>query len=192
MYEQVLYAVDGGIATLTLNRPEKRNAYTVRMGEELMDAFRRARDDAAVRAIVLTGAGRGFCAGVDLDALRAHQAGGGPSAGPRLGEEAFTRSFPLELRSFPKPVVAAFHGAAIGVGVTMTLPCDARIAAEDATFGVTFTTSHSSRTVSSAKTGRRKRTQNSRPTIAPLREKCDAVNPSSSAVVWVPLAMRRP
>jgi enoyl-CoA hydratase/carnithine racemase len=125
------------IATITLNRPEKLNAYTVEMGEEVVAAFRRLRDDDSVRAVVLAGAGRAFCAGVDLDALRAHQAGAA-SPGPRLGEEAFLRELPLELLAYPKPVVAALHGSAIGVGVTMTLPCDLRIAAEGTKLGLTF------------------------------------------------------
>jgi enoyl-CoA hydratase/carnithine racemase len=125
------------IATITLNRPEKLNAYTVEMGEEVVAAFRRLRDDDSVRAVVLAGAGRAFCAGVDLDALRAHQAGAA-SQGPRLGEEAFLRELPLELLAYPKPVVAALHGSAIGVGVTMTLPCDLRIAAEGTKLGLTF------------------------------------------------------
>jgi enoyl-CoA hydratase/carnithine racemase len=73
-YQNILYEVEAGIATLTLNRPEKLNAYTLAMGDELVDAFARVRADADVRVALLTGAGRGFCAGVDLDALRAHQA----------------------------------------------------------------------------------------------------------------------
>jgi enoyl-CoA hydratase/carnithine racemase len=139
MYRQILYAVADGVATLTLNRPEKLNAYTLEMGEEVVAAFRHARADDAVRAVILTGAGRGFCAGVDLDALKAHLAGGPATAGPRLGEEDFIRKLPLELVAFPKPVIAAINGAAIGVGVTMTLPCDVRLAADTAKLGVTFT-----------------------------------------------------
>ena len=139
MYESILFEVDGGIATVTLHRPEKLNAYTAEMGEEVVDAFDRARDDDAVRAVILTGAGRGFCAGVDLEHLKAHQQGGSAtSSGPRLGEERFIRSFPLELLAYPKPVIAAINGAAVGVGVTMTLPCDLRIAADTARLGVTF------------------------------------------------------
>ena len=138
MGDVVLYDVADAIATITMNRPEKLNAYTVEMGEALVQAFGRARDDDAVRVVVLTGAGRGFCAGVDLDALKAHQTGEAAS-GPRLGEEEFTRTFPLELLAFPKPVIAAINGAAIGVGVTMTLPCDLRVAAEEAKLGLTFT-----------------------------------------------------
>ncbi len=138
MYEYILYEVSDSIATVTLNRPEKLNAYIPEMGSEVVDAFMRSRADDAVRAVILTGAGRGFCAGVDLDALKAHQAKASTRQGPRLGEEAFVRSFPLELAEFPKPVIAAINGAAIGVGVTMTLPCDVRIAAEGAKLGLTF------------------------------------------------------
>ena len=133
-----LYDVAVGVATVTLNRPEKLNAYTTEMGDAVVDAFRRAREDAAVRAVILTGAGRGFCAGVDLEHLKAHQAGGNASKGPRLGEEDFLRKLPLELLEYPKPVIAAVNGAAIGVGVTMILPCDVRLAASSAKLGLTF------------------------------------------------------
>jgi 2-(1,2-epoxy-1,2-dihydrophenyl)acetyl-CoA isomerase len=136
--ESLLYAVEDGVATLTLNRPDKLNAYTVAMGEAAVRAFRRARADDAVRAVILTGAGRGFCAGVDLDALKAHQAGAAAGAGPKLGEEEFLTELPLELLAYPKPVIAAINGAAIGVGVTMVLPCDVRLAAQSAKLGVTF------------------------------------------------------
>jgi 2-(1,2-epoxy-1,2-dihydrophenyl)acetyl-CoA isomerase len=89
----------------------------------------------------LTGAGRGFCAGVDLQVLKHSQAANAAtgSGAPRLGEEAFIRTFPLALATYPKPVIAAINGAAIGVGVTMTLPCDIRLAADTATLGLTFT-----------------------------------------------------
>jgi enoyl-CoA hydratase/carnithine racemase len=139
-FEAILYTVADGIATVTLNRPEKLNAYTSAMGEELCAAFDRAREDASVRALILTGAGRGFCAGVDLEHLRAHHEGRGQAAGsaPRLGEERFLRSFPLELLEYPKPVIAAVNGPAIGVGVTMILPCDVRLAADHAKLGLTF------------------------------------------------------
>jgi enoyl-CoA hydratase/carnithine racemase len=133
-----LYDVADGLATITLNRPEKLNAYTTEMGDAVVDAFRRAREDVAVRAVILTGAGRGFCAGVDLEHLKAHQTGGNASKGPRLGEEDFLRKLPLELLEYPKPVIAAVNGAAIGVGVTMILPCDVRLAASSAKLGLTF------------------------------------------------------
>lgn len=138
MYEHVLFEVADGVATLTLNRPAKLNAYTTEMGDEAYDAFQRARDDDAVRVVVWTGAGRGFCAGVDLEHLKAHRAGGNASRGPKLGEEAFLKKLPLELLEFPKPVIAAVNGAAIGVGVTMILPCDLRLAADDAKLGLPF------------------------------------------------------
>ena len=137
-YANVLYEVSEGIATITLNRPDKLNAYTTEMGEEVYDAFGRVRDDDAVRVVILTGAGRGFCAGVDLNHLKAHQAGGNASQGPRLGEEAFLKKLPLEIMEFPKPVIVAMNGAAIGVGMTMALPCDVRIAAAGAKLGLTF------------------------------------------------------
>jgi 2-(1,2-epoxy-1,2-dihydrophenyl)acetyl-CoA isomerase len=137
-YETILYEVSDGIATLTLNRPEVLNAYTLVMGDELVRAFGRARDDSSVRSVILTGAGRGFCSGVDLEWLRAHRAGDA-TGGRTLGEEAFVQSFPLELASFPKPIVVAINGAAVGVGMTMTLPCDIRLAAAGAKLGLTFT-----------------------------------------------------
>jgi enoyl-CoA hydratase/carnithine racemase len=129
-FEAILYAVLDGIATVTLNRPEKLNAYTSEMGEELCAAFDRAREDAAVRAVILTGAGRGFCAGVDLEHLRAHHEG--------RSEERFLKTFPQELLEYPKPVIAAVNGPAIGVGITMILPCDVRLAADTAKLGLTF------------------------------------------------------
>ena len=137
-YQNILFEVADGIATVTLNRPEKLNAYTLEMGDEIVDAFARIRADDAVRVAILTGAGRGFCAGVDLDALRAHQAEPAGGERRRLGEEDFVRVLPLELVEFPKPVIAAINGAAIGVGVTMTLPCDIRIASDTAKLGLTF------------------------------------------------------
>jgi enoyl-CoA hydratase/carnithine racemase len=139
-YECILYAVEDGIATLTLNRPEKLNAYTTVMGDEICAALDAARDDPAVRAVILTGAGRGFCAGVDLDHLRAHQQGQNAAAGkaPRLGEERLLKRYPFEMQHYPKPTIVAVNGPAVGVGVTMILPCDVRIASDSARLGLTF------------------------------------------------------
>jgi enoyl-CoA hydratase/carnithine racemase len=146
MYQNILYDVSDGIATITLNRPDKLNAYTLAMGEEAYDAFQHSRDDDDARVVIVTGAGRGFCAGVDLEHLKAdvtadEKADRGDDdtrPGPKLGEEAFVRKLPLELVDFPKPVIAAINGACIGVGLTLALPCDVRIAAEDAKLGLTF------------------------------------------------------
>jgi 2-(1,2-epoxy-1,2-dihydrophenyl)acetyl-CoA isomerase len=114
MYERITYTIDDGIATITFDRPEKLNAYTPEAGEEAVDAFHRVRDDESVRVVILTGRGRAFCAGVDLDRLKAHMSG--TFAGPELGSESSVRDFPLELVHFPKPVIAAINGAAYGVG----------------------------------------------------------------------------
>jgi len=138
-YEHILFDVSDGIATIAMNRPEKLNAYIPAMGEEMTEAFRRVRDDDLVRVVVLTGAGRGFCAGVDLEHLKSQQAGGGTAPGPRLGEEDFLRKLPLEFLEYPKPTIAAVNGPAIGVGVTMMLPLDVRIAAAGVKIGATFT-----------------------------------------------------
>lgn len=138
MYERIRYEVNESVAVVTLNRPDKLNAYTPEMGEEIVDAFARARDDDAARVVILTGAGRGFCAGVDLEYMKAAAAGKAPAGETKLGEEAFVRQWPLDLLDFPKPVIAAINGAAVGVGVTMTLGCDIRLAASGAKLALNF------------------------------------------------------
>ena len=137
-YQYIHLGIEGRVATLTLDRPEKLNAYLPAMGDEIVHAFRHAGGDDGVRAVILTGAGRGFCAGVDLEALRGANDSEAPQKGPRLGEEDFVRKLPLELWNFPKPIIAAINGAAIGVGATMTLACDLRLAADEAKIGFTF------------------------------------------------------
>jgi enoyl-CoA hydratase/carnithine racemase len=134
MYEHILFEKDGAVATVTLNRPAKLNAYIPELGDEIVDAFHRLRDDAEVRAVILTGAGRAFCAGVDLEYLK-----GAPEGRRALGEEDFLRKFPLELLTYPKAVIAAVNGHAIGAGITMILPCDIRIAAAGAKMAIPFT-----------------------------------------------------
>jgi 2-(1,2-epoxy-1,2-dihydrophenyl)acetyl-CoA isomerase len=129
---QVRVETSGAVATLTLNRPDKLNAFTATMGDELLAAFRAAQGDAGVRAIVLAGAGRSFCAGVDLEALRDE------AERTRIAKSEFLARFPLEVAESPKPTLCALHGSAIGVGVTMVLPFDLRIAAEGASLGLTF------------------------------------------------------
>lgn len=135
MYEHILFDVSDGIATLTLNRPDVLNAYIPQMGEEVVDAYAKARDDDAVRAVILTGAGRGFCAGVDLEFMKQNP----PGPDSEIVQQDFIRKMPLDLTKYPKPVIVAINGAAIGVGVTMVLPCDIRIAAEGVKLGLTFT-----------------------------------------------------
>jgi len=137
-YSNILLDQDGGLATITLNRPDKLNAYTTEMGEEFTHAFRALERDPSVRVVIITGAGRAFCAGVDLEHLAAHGQGQNVSKGPRLGEEDFLRELPLEMRASSKPIIAAINGHAVGVGMTMAMPCDVRIAAEDAKLGFVF------------------------------------------------------
>jgi len=142
-FQQIRYEVDGPIATVTLNRPEKLNAYTAQMGAELALAIRQASEDDAVRVVILTGEGRGFCAGADISAgadafdTSAGGAGGGNFGGRGAGAEAGP-SFVHALFDCKKATIAAFNGAAVGVGVTLALPTDIKIASSTARFGFVF------------------------------------------------------
>ncbi|WP_374469995.1 enoyl-CoA hydratase-related protein [Phenylobacterium sp.] len=140
-YETLLYETDGPVLTVTLNRPDKLNAYTATMGAELEDAFRRADADDAVRVVIVTGAGRGFCAGADISS------GAGAFDSAAEGSVAFATAdqprgsgagFVGAIYNCRKPSIAAINGAAVGVGVTLTLPMDIRICAEGARFGFVF------------------------------------------------------
>jgi enoyl-CoA hydratase/carnithine racemase len=141
-YEQIRCAIDGAIATITLHRPEKLNAWTPVMGAELLDAFRTVDRDPAVRVVLFTGAGeRAFCAGADMSFFAEQIAAGGGTGtseehggGPSRVEE-----FPTLMRRLSKPTIAAINGYALGVGATMPLLCDIRLAAEDAQIGFLFT-----------------------------------------------------
>jgi len=128
--------ITGGIMTLTLNRPDRLNAFTVEMMGDFIAALDVADRDDAVRGVVVTGAGRAFCAGADLS----EGAAGFVEAGEGAGEVPRDTGGRLALRLFEslKPVIAAVNGAAVGVGVTMQLPMDVRIASEDARFGFVF------------------------------------------------------
>jgi enoyl-CoA hydratase/carnithine racemase len=137
-YEQILYSVDNGILTLTLNRPDKLNAFTHTMLRELLDALDKADADDEVRVIIVTGAGRGFCAGADLSA-----GAGTFNHADEDGRNADTHRdggglLTLRLYECRKPLIAAINGAAVGVGVTMTLPMDIRLASSEARFGFVF------------------------------------------------------
>jgi enoyl-CoA hydratase/carnithine racemase len=138
-FEQIRTELDDRVLTITLNRPERLNAWTPVMMRELIEAFDRADADDDVRVIVITGAGRGFCAGADL-------AGGGETFDWRGRERADSDPVPRDgggrftLRVFEscKPVIAAINGPAVGVGATMTLPMDIRLASEEARIGFVF------------------------------------------------------
>ena len=139
-YRDITYEVAQGIATITLNRPKKLNAFTNTMMRELLDVFDVVDADDDVRAVIVTGAGLAFCAGADLS-------GGGETFAQGGSDEQTDIGIPRDggglvvLRIFEckKPVIAAINGAAVGVGVTMTLPMDIRLASERAKFGFVFT-----------------------------------------------------
>jgi 2-(1,2-epoxy-1,2-dihydrophenyl)acetyl-CoA isomerase len=124
----------GAIAILTLNRPDRLNAYTPEMGEDLVRSFRETANDPTVAAVILTADGRAFCAGAD----RACLAGERGASGLLLGEELFIQGFAAELRAHPKLTIAAFNGTAVGIGVTMSLCLDLRLAADSAIFKTNF------------------------------------------------------
>jgi enoyl-CoA hydratase/carnithine racemase len=137
--EQISCEIDGALLIVTLNRPDKLNAYTGQMGAELTEAFNRADNDDGIRAVIVTGAGRAFCAGADVsggaasfDTSGAH--GAGVFAAPKSGGSRFVDA----IFNCRKPSIAAINGAAVGVGITMTLPMDVRIAAKGAKIGFIF------------------------------------------------------
>jgi enoyl-CoA hydratase/carnithine racemase len=136
-FEQIATALEDQVLTITLNRPERLNAWTDTMCRELIAAFDLADADDDVRAIVVTGAGRGFCAGADL-------AGGGETFDYRKrgNSDPVPRDnggeFTLRIFESTKPVIAAINGPAVGIGATMTLPMDVRLAADDARIGFVF------------------------------------------------------
>jgi enoyl-CoA hydratase/carnithine racemase len=142
-YETLIWEQDGPVLTLTLNRPDKLNAYTATMGLEIEDAFVRADEDDSVRAIIVTGAGRAFCAGADISSGAGafdSQAEGSVAFGD-AGTTARRRSgggFVGAIFNCRKPIIAALNGAAVGVGATLTLPMDIRIAAKGARVGFVF------------------------------------------------------
>jgi enoyl-CoA hydratase/carnithine racemase len=136
-YEQIDWKLADRVATVTLKRPDKLNAFTRRMRDELIDAFGRADEDDEVRAVIVTGAGRAFCAGADLSAGAStfdYEKQGVQEEEQRDGGGRVT----LKIFSLKKPVIAAINGPAVGIGVTMTLPMDIRIASSAARFGFVF------------------------------------------------------
>ena len=127
--------LDGGVLTITLNRPERLNAFNGQMMAEMMDAFDRADADDDVRAIIVTGEGRGFCAGADLSS------GGDTFARSNAAIEDYRDGggvLSLRIHALRKPIIAAINGPAVGVGITMTLPMDVRLASTEARMGFVF------------------------------------------------------
>jgi enoyl-CoA hydratase/carnithine racemase len=151
-YETITWQLDAGILTLTLQRPEQLNAFTVQMQHELVHAFERASEDDAVRAIVVTGAGRAFCAGMDLSTGVDNVFGMDSKLSPtledmreRFDDPAIQRGarepggkLALAIYACKKPVIAAINGPAVGIGATMTLAMDIRLASPKARIGFVF------------------------------------------------------
>lgn len=149
-YEDILYRAEGGVAVITLNRPDKLNAWRAEMERELRAAMRDAGADPAVRVIVLTGAGRGFCAGADMNGLQSTVAAGQARAGSAPAPAARSPA-PFDATSradyqrqysyfpaVPKPIIAAINGACAGLGMVMALYADMRFASDAAVFTTAF------------------------------------------------------
>ena len=143
--QEILYTVAGRVATLTLNRPDKLNAWTRNMEQEVRGAMHEAAADDRVRVIVLTGAGRGFCAGADMSLLqdvvdrRVHPLPDTPSAATDGdgGRADFARQYSY-FPAIPKPIIGALNGPTVGLGLVIAAFCDLRFASEDAKFGTAF------------------------------------------------------
>jgi len=139
-YEQIVYEVRDAVGLVTLNRPEKLNAWTPRMAAEMRDAFGQANGDPQIGAIVVTGAGRGFCAGADMqDTFKSRLDGNDPGENTAGGDGGMPAGLDwVGLCRDSKPLVAAVNGAAVGIGLTMILPFDVIVASEKAKFGMLF------------------------------------------------------
>jgi enoyl-CoA hydratase/carnithine racemase len=145
-YSEIRYEVADGVATITLHRPDRLNAFTSTMAGELVAAFDAADADDDVRVVLLTGSGRGFCAGADLGAGAGTFDAGQGTRAAELAASGMIDGVPrdrggvvsLRIAASRKPVIAAVNGPAVGIGATMTLPADVRIAAESARFGFVF------------------------------------------------------
>jgi|SRR5579875_2881293 len=134
--QTVQLRVSDGVAWLTLNRPEALNAWTRRLGEDMLAALDRAQDDAGVRALVIGGAGRAFSSGADLKSGGELGADGRPDVGAQLRE--VYNPLILRVRTIPKPVIAAVNGPAVGIGCSLALACDMLLASERAYFLLAF------------------------------------------------------
>ena len=144
-FKTILYELEEKILTITLNRPDRLNAFTGQMMDELILAFKEAGQDDDVRVIIVTGAGRGFCAGADLEAGGANFNRDAKNKGQKTSDKENLEWIrdgggrtTLAIYDCPKPIIAAINGPAVGVGVTMTLPMDIRLASKKAKFGFVF------------------------------------------------------
>ncbi|MBT4160884.1 MAG: enoyl-CoA hydratase [Gammaproteobacteria bacterium] len=148
MYDEIKYEVDGPCAVITLNRPDALNALTNNMMEEMKHALAQAEQDVNVIGIILTGEGRGFCAGMDMNALNAHATGGEMNAGVEQknldadpGDKSMGDNFTVAftyILSIRKPIIAAVNGACAGLGMSITLLCDMRFGSENTKFVTAF------------------------------------------------------
>jgi 2-(1,2-epoxy-1,2-dihydrophenyl)acetyl-CoA isomerase len=136
-YEQLMVERDGAVATVRLNNPDRLNALSPVMTPELLDALTELSEDPKVRAVVLTGEGRGFSAGADLSALQEPYLKGERPKLSQFLRDGYNRLIPL-LAEAPKPIVAAINGVTAGAGVSLALACDLRIASDAATFSLAF------------------------------------------------------
>jgi enoyl-CoA hydratase/carnithine racemase len=148
MYDEILYEVDGNAAVITFNRPDALNAFTNNMLEEIRHALDQAERDESVVGIILTGAGRGFCAGMDMNALDSQASGGDLSGGVERkqldadpGDKAMGDNFAVAftyILSVRKPIIAAVNGACAGLGMSIALLCDMRFGSENTRFVTAF------------------------------------------------------
>jgi 2-(1,2-epoxy-1,2-dihydrophenyl)acetyl-CoA isomerase len=136
-YQHILYEPRGGVALITLNRPEKLNAWTQTMENEVIDAVGKAAADPAIGCVVVTGAGRGFCAGADIGGWDRGLRGEAPKRPSKMLLEGGSPEVPIALTQ-GKPIIAAINGVSVGVGLTMTMACDIRIASTEARFSARF------------------------------------------------------
>ena len=136
-YEHIRYEPRGAIALITLNRPEKLNAWTPKMELEFIDAINTAAGDGEIGCVVITGAGRGFCAGADIGNWDRGLKNGAPVRRSKMLNEGGSPEVPIAL-SLGKPAIAAINGVSVGVGLTMTLACDIRLASTAARFSARF------------------------------------------------------
>lgn len=145
-YEDILYRVEDGVAVVTLNRPHKLNAWRGEMDRDVRAAMRAANDDPAVKVIILTGAGKGFCAGADMNMLQTIQSGDAQTSSAVVNshkpwDATANENFQKQYSWFPavqKPIMAGINGAAAGLGLIISLYCDIRFAADNAKFTTAF------------------------------------------------------